>query len=265
MEPRRLALRTGVTLEIVEAGEPHDPPVIFLHGFTDSHRSYEMMAPHLANMRAIMITQRGHGGSGKPATGYDITDFANDVGALMDALSLERAAIVGHSMGAAVACEFCAANPGRVRALAVLGAFADFASNPGVRELRDACADLSDPIPDAFARDFQESTLAAPIPQAQLHVFVRESLRVPAHVWRQCAQGFIASDLAGAVARITAPMDVIWGDQDAFCPRADQDAFVARGAKLHVQRGAGHAVHWERPEACANVVNRAVARAMAGV
>lgn len=260
---RKLALKTGVTLEIAEVGASEGAPVILLHGFTDSRRSFEPLLPYLADMHAVMPTQRGHGGSDKPAAGYDICDLVDDIEALMDAMAFERAVIVGHSMGAAVACELGAAHPQRVRALVLMGAFADFSNNPGALELRDACAELTDPVPDAFARDFQESTLAAPIPKASLDAFVSESLRVPAHVWRQCSQGFIASDLAGAVARAALPIDVIWGDQDAFCPRADQDVFVARGAKLHVLRGVGHAVHWEAPEACANVINRVVARTMA--
>lgn len=260
---RTVALGTGVSLEVAEAGASDGAPVVLLHGLTDSWRSFAPVLPYLSGVRAIAPTQRGHGGSDKPARGYDLADLAEDVDALLDALALARAVIVGHSMGAAVACELAAARPARVRALVLMGAFADFAANPGVVELRDACARLSDPVDEAFARAFQESTLAQPIEPALLEAFVRESLRAPAHVWRLCAEGFVASDLCGAIARIAAPMDVIWGDRDAFCPRTDQDAFAARGARLHIMHGAGHAVHWERPEECANIVNRVAARTLA--
>lgn len=260
---RKLALKTGVTLEVAEVGASSDAPALLLHGFTDTRRSFEPLLPHLRGVRAIVPTQRGHGGSEKPEQGYDLRHFADDAAALLEALGLERALVVGHSMGAAVTCELAAAHPGCVTHAVLMGVFADFAGNPGARELRDACAELEDPVPQAFARDFQESTLANPLAPGLLERFIAESLRMPARVWRDISEGFLASDLPGAIARIRAPVDVIWGDQDAFCPRTDQDVFAANGAKLHVLRGVGHAVHWERPEACAEVINRVAARAMA--
>ena len=50
-------------------------------------------------------------------------------------------------------------------------------------------------------------------------------------------------------AAIAAPTLLVWGDQDAFVPESDQDTLLAAipGSRLEVYRGAGHAVHWEKP------------------
>ena len=91
MTVAKLTLATGVTLEYVERGDPNGTPVIFLHGVTDSWRSFEHVLPHLPpSIRAIAITQRGHGDSKPARQGYAYGDIAADVAAFMDALRIRR-------------------------------------------------------------------------------------------------------------------------------------------------------------------------------
>src|SRR5215218_9009180 len=69
-------LATGVTLPYVEQGDPTGVPVVLLHGITDSWRSYEPVLPYLPDsIHAFAPTQRGHGDSDRPATGYRFEDF----------------------------------------------------------------------------------------------------------------------------------------------------------------------------------------------
>src|SRR5689334_24781195 len=97
---RRVSLPTGVTLEYVEQGSPSGLPVLFAQGLSDSLRSYEPVLPHLLpSIRAIAVSQRGHGDSTRPETGYRVRDFAADLAAFLDAIGVERAVAVGHSMG----------------------------------------------------------------------------------------------------------------------------------------------------------------------
>src|SRR3712207_4230490 len=92
-------LPNGVKLPYVEQGDPSGVPVVLLHGVTDSWRSFEPVLPHLpASIHAYALTQRGHGDAERPASGYRPQDLAADVAAFMDALGLESAVIVGHSM-----------------------------------------------------------------------------------------------------------------------------------------------------------------------
>ena len=91
-----------LTMQYVEQGRGDAVPVVALHGVTDSWRSFEPILPHLpATLHFFALTQRGHGDSEAPASGYALVDFADDVVAFLDAQRLERAVIVGHSMGSA--------------------------------------------------------------------------------------------------------------------------------------------------------------------
>jgi non-heme chloroperoxidase len=88
-----------------------------------------------------------------------------------------------------------------------------------------------------------------PVPGPFFDMVVGESLKVPARVWRDAFEGLLKIDHADRLGSIASPTLIIWGDQDAFCPRADQDALLAAipDARLTVYAGAGHALHWEEP------------------
>lgn len=251
MKLGRLPLPKGITLHVAEHGDPAGTPVLFLHGVTDSWRSFEPVLPHLPeSLRAIAPSQRGHGDSDRPATGYRTRDFAADAAALLDAVGCERAVVVGHSMGAANALRFALDHADRTLGLVLVGAFATFRGNAVVTEYWDGTVrHLTDPIDPSVAREFQESTLARPIASALLDTFVGESLKVPARVWRDAFAGLLEDDFADGIGAITAPTLIVWGDRDAFCPRADQFALRAAipAADLAVYEGAGHALHWEEP------------------
>src|SRR5262245_28061969 len=77
---RRVALSTGVELEYLEQGSPNGIPVVFLHGFTDSHRSFDRNLPSFPRrFHVFALDQRGHGNSSKPECCYAQADFAADV------------------------------------------------------------------------------------------------------------------------------------------------------------------------------------------
>jgi pimeloyl-ACP methyl ester carboxylesterase len=97
-EISRVTLGTGITLSYAAAGDAAGPCVVFLPGPTDSWRSYEPVLQQLPrSIRALAVSQRGHGDSDTPPNGYRVEDFAGDVPALLDALGVERAVLAGHS------------------------------------------------------------------------------------------------------------------------------------------------------------------------
>ena len=250
MTVARLSLATGVTLEYVERGDRTGTPVVFLHGVTDSWRSFEPMLPHLpASIRAIAATQRGHGGSSRPDA-YRYTDFSADVAALLDALDIRSAVIVGHSRGSLVAQRFAIDHPDRTAGLVLLGAFPTIAGHADVQAMWDgALATLADPVDPTLAREFQVSTLAQPIAPALLDTYVAESLKVPARVWKATFREFLDTDFSPALGRISAPTLIIAAGKDSFSRRQERDALAAgiRGAVVKDYLGAGHAMHWEEP------------------
>jgi pimeloyl-ACP methyl ester carboxylesterase len=247
-----MELATGVRLPYVEHGDPAGLPVVFLHGVTDSWRSFELVLPQLPPaIRAVALTQRGHGDAGRPATGYRPHDFAADVAALLDALEIDSAVIVGHSMGSSIAQRFALDHPHRTAGLVLVGAFIRWQASAAVREFWDTVvSQLADPIAPALAREFQQSTLAQPVPPAFFETAVRETLKVPARVWQAVFGRFLAEDVSAELAAIAAPTLIVWGDRDALCAAEEQATLAATipGAELLVYRDTGHAVHWERPE-----------------
>jgi pimeloyl-ACP methyl ester carboxylesterase len=245
-----IELSTGVRLHYAEQGDPAGPPVVLLHGITDSWRSFEPVMAHLpAHLRVLSISQRGHGESDRPGS-YRTRDFAADAAAFIEALKLGPALVVGHSMGSVNAMRLAIDRPELVRGLVLAGAFAAFTTNAGVVEFyRTVIEPLRDPIEPAFAAEWQQSTLAQPVLPAFFETVVAETLKVPAAVWRAGFAGLLEDDFSAELHRITAPTLVAWGDRDSFSPREDQDRIAAKicGARLVTYAGAGHALHWEEP------------------
>ena len=256
---REVTLPSGVRLQYAESGHADGEPIIMLHGYTDSWFSYSRVLPELApKYRAISITQRGHGDSSCPGS-YTGDDFAADVDAFMEALGIERATVVGHSMGSFVAQTVAIRYPQRVKKLVLIGS-ATVAGNEGVLGLRDAVQTLTDPVDYTFTYEFQASTIYYPVPQAFLDTVVIESLKLPAQVWKDALVGLIATDNAARLGEIQAPTLVVWGDRDGIFPRAEQDALVAAipNATLTVYPETGHALHWERPREFARELEKFV-------
>lgn len=180
---RRVRLNGGHALHCAERGDAHGTPLVLLHGYTDSWRSFEAvlgLLPH--RFRAIALSQRGHGESDRPPSGYRPRDLAADLGQFLDAAGIERAVVCGHSMGSQVALRFAVARPDRVLGLVLVGAFATLGGHPGVAAMRGAVEALRDPVDAEFAREFQRSTLARPCHESFLEMVTGESLKVPARI-----------------------------------------------------------------------------------
>ena len=252
MQKKAITISTGVQLEYVEHGPVYGTPVVFLHGVTDSWRSFETVLPLLpGHVRAFSVSMRGHGDSSRPPSGYLFTDMSADIAGFLDAVGVERATIVGHSMGAGVAQRFAIDHLRRVNALVLIGAFASMYQEPNLAAFfESSIAGLTDPIGRGFAREWQLSTLANEIPATQLEAFVDETLKVPSRVWKAAFSGFLdAPDVADRLRAVTVPVRLIWGDRDSFVPFQDQHRLLVTmpDARLTVYRGHGHAVHWEDP------------------
>ena len=102
-------------------GDP--PPTLLLHGIGNYGRYWDFFADAIAGrLRLIAPDARGHGESGKPAEGYTPEEFVADAVAVLDALAIERAMLVGHSMGGTHAIRLAAAHPVRVERLVIVDA-----------------------------------------------------------------------------------------------------------------------------------------------
>ncbi|HJP69300.1 MAG TPA: alpha/beta hydrolase [Sphingomicrobium sp.] len=122
-EQRKVELTTGVTLSVVLAGDPAKFPVILLHGFPESHRTWRELAPRLEDaFFLIMPDQRGFAGSDLPqeVEAYKTDILIEDIFALAAAFHLERFAIVGHDWGGAIAWGAALRGDSRLSRLAII-------------------------------------------------------------------------------------------------------------------------------------------------
>jgi pimeloyl-ACP methyl ester carboxylesterase len=248
IERHRARLTAGLELEYAERGS--GPALVFLHGYSDAWYSFDRIMRALPrDVRALALTLRGHGDSDRPASGYRIEDFAADVVAFMDAIEVERAILVGHSMSSLVAQAVACAQPHRVSHLVLIGSATTF-DNPAVRDLEQAIRELRDPVPRAFVEEFQASTVHRPIPGDVLAAIVDESLKLPASVWRDALAGILAYRPGRRLASLALPTLIAWGDRDAFCARAEQDRLheTIPSSRLTIYEDTGHAPQWEQPQ-----------------
>jgi non-heme chloroperoxidase len=247
----RARLTTGPALHYVEQGPtPAEEAVVLVHGWPDSAHSYSRVLAALpARYRAVAMDLRGFGESDRPASGYTIDDFAGDVAALVDMVGLTGVTLVGHSMGSFIARRVAVTRPDLVRRLVLVGT-AVSADNAVLREVVGVVRDLPDPVPLEFVREFQASTLHAPIPEEFFGTLVAESRKAPARVWRAALDGLVAVDDAAALGRITADTLVLGGQHDGLFTAEEQAAVAAEipCARLTLYPGTGHCPNWEQPE-----------------
>jgi pimeloyl-ACP methyl ester carboxylesterase len=254
-ELKTLELSKGIKLEYAEQGQESGIPVIFLHGYSDSWYSFEQVLTLLPNsIHAYALSLRGHGNSDRPVNGYTPEDFASDVAEFMEQLKIESAVIVGHSLGATIAQRFALDYPERTKSLVLIASLASFKDNEEIKELRRIVSILEDPIDYRFVSEFQKSTLFKPLPDTLLNNFVKESMKLPASVWKSIADQSLVVDYTNELKQIEKPVLIIWGDKDLFCPKSDPEtlAKTISGSLLLVYEGVGHAIHWEDPERFTN-------------
>ena len=122
---QRIKLSTGVTLEVAIEGAEDAPPLILLHGFPESHRTWRHQIAHFAKThRVIAPNQRGYAGSDKPegTHEYSIQKLVGDVVALADALNIDIFALAGHDWGGGVAWATALTHQQRVSKLIIANA-----------------------------------------------------------------------------------------------------------------------------------------------
>jgi len=117
-------LRSCLKVRVVERGDPDAPPVVLIHGWGCSAYVFRRNMPALADggFRAIAVDLKGHGLSDKPvASGeYTVDSLVEHLHDILDALRLERPALVGHSLGGSLIYHFASRYPERARCLGLL-------------------------------------------------------------------------------------------------------------------------------------------------
>ncbi len=251
-----VSLASGLTLAYADQGDPSGPAVLMLPGPTDSSRSYQPVLDRLPHsVRAIAVSQRGHGESGKPEAGYRVEDFAADVVPLLDALGIERAVLAGHSGSCLVARRVALDHSDRVAGLLLEASPTTLRDDAQLlRFVESVVSELDDPISPDFARSFVVSTSSENVAPDLADLLVDEILAVPARVWKQTFAGLLAYDDQTELPLIETPTLLVWGDADALVSRALQDQLAGSipAADVLVYPGVGHTPRWDDPARFSN-------------
>ncbi|GIF00167.1 alpha/beta fold hydrolase [Paractinoplanes rishiriensis] len=257
----------GLTFDVYEGGPADGQPVLLLHGFPQDHREFDLLLPrlHVAGLRTYALNQRGCSPGATPAevADYRITEPVADAVAVLDALGLESAHVLGHDWGAGVGWMLAALHPERVRTLTAV-------SVPHPRALQLAMrVRPTQRARFAYVGLFRSSVaerlllgagavllraLLRPIgDRAALYV---EAMREPGRLtgglnWYRA---FDPRDLA-PVGVITVPTTYVWSDRDGGVARTaalrTRD-WVEADYQLVVFRGISHWVPEQAPEALAD-------------
>ena len=257
---RRVHLATGVTLPYVEQGDPRARAVLLLHAWVESSACFDRLLQAVPpTLRVFAMDLRGHGDADKPANGYAVVNFADDIEAFMDAVGLRSAVLLGSSSGGYVAQQVAVQVPHRVGGLVLVGAPRSLQGRPAFADEVDR---LTEPVDPTWV---EESLTWIPryhdVPDWYIKDRIHDGVRVPAHVWMASLTGLMTAVPPSESATITAPTLIIWGERDELLSQQDGYLLAAAipGSRFIVYEDTGHLVLWEQPERVATDLTNFVA------
>ena len=232
-------------------------PLVLIQGVGVGRWGWEPVAARLARrFQVITIDNRGIGASDTPPGHYSTRAMANDVLAVLDHAGIQRASLVGTSLGGMIAQELALAHPERVDKLVLV---ATIPGGPRSRPMPLGTTYLLASAPfmtsKAKLREFVQTTLGPTTLRRRPKLARRLVARKLAHpqpesAWRaQTAAGVLFNPL-GRQLRITQPTLIIQGDADKVVAPGNADVLAGLVPDARVQRfhGAGHLLYWEQPK-----------------
>ncbi len=223
----------GVEIDYERVGD--GPPILLVHGFASSKYGnwnqsgwYDFLTG--AGREVIALDCRGHGRSGKPheSAAYDGSQMADDVLAVMDAAAVEKADLMGYSMGGGISLALVTREPSRFNSVVIGGAGANVGADPARRQSIAAAlrAPAGEGIESRTAFGFRR--------------FAQQSNND-----LEALAAVMSSDRAmgaddNALAALRLPTLVVVGDQDEALPGARRLASLVPDAELIVLRGKNH-------------------------
>lgn len=270
---------------VVELGEARagEPPLVLLHGAGCNLEDMRLALGDAlaATHRVVLVDRPGQGWSERPDDGHSPSAQAAVLRGVLDALGIDRAILVGHSWGGALALTFALEHSARVAGLVLLAP----PTHPHLRRLTRLYRVLGAP----FAGPLFAYTLALPLAAAAFDSGLREAFlpQTPPHDYRRRSAAFLllrpkaflanARDIAGLRAfledeaprygSLAAPTIIIAGDRDRVVPARLHAALLPAavpGVKLTILPGVGHMPHHAAPERVIAAVDEVAAAVATG-
>jgi pimeloyl-ACP methyl ester carboxylesterase len=288
MNQRKVPLSTGISLNVALAGPADGPPVIFLQGFPESHRTWRELVPLLSDdLRMIMPDQRGFGESDRPqeVDAYKTETLIADLFALAEALGIERFALVGHDWGGAIAWAAAIKGDPRVSRLAIINSphplifqrsliedAEQRAASQYIRAFRDPNFEMfvnAIGYESFFDKSFRNHIDPALISDEERAIYISQWSRPGALTamlnWYRASQLVvpppgITADVPDWVLRafpkIKIPVRVIWGLEDKALLPIQLEGIGEVGVDVDVfpLEGVGHFAPWEAPDKVAEAL-----------
>lgn len=249
----------GARIHYVEAGQGE--PVVLIHGLNASTYSFRYIIPELAQrFRVVALDLKGFGHSERPTkSDYSLSAQADVVAGAMEQLSIERAMVIGHSMGGAVSMRLALRHPERVKRLVLVDSASDreFGRGLGVAPLLRPLLYLAMPFTVQSGR-YRRMALRAQVHDTALLTpeFVEAHFRPSRMKGHRRALGALMVDRRRdeplRPEEIGAPTLILWGEHDRFLPPEAGGELALRipNARLDLVPSAGHLPLEEQPDYC---------------
>ena len=286
LKTERIELSTGVTLNVRLGGGGE--PIIFLHGFPESHRTWRHQLKDLSRDHLVVAPdQRGFAASDKPhgVDEYQVDKIVADLMALADALEVRHFTLVGHDWGGAAAWLAALAHPFRIRRLVIVNAphpllfQRSLIEDEAQREASQYINMLRSPLAEAGIKamgleaffekvigSHADATRLSPEDrQAYLDDWARPGALTAMINWYRASRIEVPKPGERAkpplwtrapFPRVSMPTLVVWGMKDAALLPVQLEGLEELVEDLRVERigDAGHFVTWERPEAVTRAI-----------
>lgn len=282
LETTRIGLPTGVTLTVQLGGPREAEPIVLLHGFPESHRTWRAVAPELAREHFVVAPdQRGFAGSDKPEglEAYRTDRIVEDVVALADALDLTTFTLVGHDWGGAVAWLLALRHSERLDRLVIVNAphplifQKSVIDDPAQRAASQYINAFRNPLMEKgieamgldvfFEKTFGSHADLSRITNSERRAYLEEWSRPGALTgmlnWYRASEILVPEPGKKASAplwthlpfpHVTVPTLVAWGMKDRALLPVQLEGLEDLVDDLRIERieGSGHFLPWETPE-----------------
>jgi pimeloyl-ACP methyl ester carboxylesterase len=260
-QKKSAVLKTGIVMKYVDTGHAAGIPVLLLHGYTDTSRSFQLIIEELtkinSNFRIIAPDLRGHGETSMPDADFcrdnpekcfSPEQFAADVIDLMNQLKLRKVYLVGHSMGSVIAQVLALQHPSRINSMVLIGTFVDgkevdaihdfligdmiegkwkpmLEQRPGFKWPRDAWSLTPRDLEATTGNFLMDNWVVEPAAEPSfLESIYHETMDIPLGTWIGVIKALDKMDNRAALKRLDVRTLIIRADKDTFILASDHEA-----------------------------------------
>jgi pimeloyl-ACP methyl ester carboxylesterase len=232
-------------------GEGH--PLVLVHGLGYARWGWEPVADALAErFEVVLLDNRGIGESGAPAGPYTAAEMAEDVVSVLDEAGIERAHVVGTSLGGMIAQELALRTERVERLVLVCTTPGGRSAVPMPEVTAKLIAEAASMEPLVALRRFVENALAPGAPEELVERILAHRLRTAQSptAWAAQAAAGVSFDACDRLPELRAPTLVLHGTEDVVVDPANSTLLAGRlpDARLEWFPGCGHLLFWEHPE-----------------